>query len=125
MPFEVILNELRKKIAFKENTAVGDIVLVGMKPGLFYGLVLDIKPDVKKNWWDVTFKLLIIPPVDITWILRIPQMNGEIFTINGEEHFMLAVDRGIQMQATQKPGARTKLSVVSKNENNGTDDADT
>jgi hypothetical protein len=124
MPLEEILAELKKKIIFKENTAVGDIVLVGMKPGLFYGLVLDIKPDVKKNWWDVTFKLLVIPPVDITWILRTPQMNGEIFTINGEEHFMLSVDRGIQMQATQKPGARPKLSIVKQDENDGTDNTD-
>jgi hypothetical protein len=111
-----ILTELRKKIAFKENTTAGDVVLVGMKPGLFYGVVLDITPDVKKDWWDVKFKLLVIPPADITWILRTPQMNGEIFTIGGEEHFMISIDTGRQPLPIKKTGPRPKLSIVKQDD---------
>ena len=116
MALEEVLMELRKKIAFKENMAAGDIILVGMKPGLFYGVVLDISPDVKKNWWDVKFKLLVIPPADITWILRTPQMNGEIFTIGGEEHFMISVDTGQQHLPAKKTGLRPKLSIVKQDD---------
>ena len=50
MTLEEMLVELRKKITFKESTAAGDVVLVGMKPGLFYGVVLDITPNVKNEW---------------------------------------------------------------------------
>jgi len=123
MALEEVLRELRKKVAFKEKTAAGDIVLVGMKPGLFYGVVLDISPDVKKNWWDVKFKLLVIPPADITWILRTPQMNGEIFTIGGEEHFMISVDTGQHPLPEKKTGPRPKLSIVKQDDDgNGKED---
>lgn len=87
-----ILDNLKKHIKFKDRTSPGDIILVGMPSGLFYGLVHEIDSNVKKNWYNVSFKLLTIPPLDITWILRQPQMEGEIFTINNEEHFMISVD---------------------------------
>jgi hypothetical protein len=119
MTLEEMLAELRKKITFKESTAAGDVVLVGMKPGLFYGVVLDIKPNVKKEWWDVSFKLLVMPPVDITWILRTPQMNGELFTIGGEEHFMIAIDMGLQKPPLKKRGTRPVLSIVKQDDDNG------
>ncbi|MCX5902599.1 MAG: hypothetical protein NTV89_03820 [Proteobacteria bacterium] len=124
MTLEEMLAELRNKITFKKNTAAGDVVLVGMKPGLFYGVVLDIKPNVKKEWWDVSFKLLVMPPVDITWILRTPQMNGEPFTIGGEEHFMIAIDMGLQKQPLKKTGARPVLSIVKQDDDNGSGDED-
>jgi hypothetical protein len=124
MTLEEMLAELRKNITFKDKTAAGDVVLVGMKPGLFYGVVLDIKPNVKKEWWDVSFKLLVMPPVDITWILRTPQMNGELFTIGGEDHFMIAIDMGLQKQPLKKTGARPVLSIVKKDDDNGGGDED-
>jgi len=114
MPLIQIFNELKKTIPFKETTAEGDIILVGMKQGLSYGVILEINPNVKREWWDVQFKLLVIPPVNLTWILRTPQMCGEIFTMNSEEHFMIAVEMGIPPKPLQKPGGRTALSLVKK-----------
>ena len=114
MPIEQVLAELRKAIKFKETTSERDVVLVGMEQGLSYGVVLDIKPDVKPEWWDVHFKLLVIPPVDLTWILRTPQMCGEIFNVNGVEHFMVAVTMDIQRKEVKKPAGRTALSLVKK-----------
>ena len=114
MPLIQIFNELKKTIPFKETTAEGDIILVGMKQGLSYGVILEISPNVKREWWDVQFKLLVIPPVNLTWILRTPQMSGEIFTMNSEEHFMIAVEMGIPPKPLQKPGGRTALSLVKK-----------
>jgi len=86
------LQTLRGYMQVKPTTAQGDLILVGMPSGVFYGLVESIEPDGKKNWYQLKFKLLILPPVEITWILRIPQMSGDIFTINGSEHFVVAVD---------------------------------
>ena len=114
MPLIQIFNELKKTIPFKETTAEGDIILVGIKQGLSYGIVLDIKPNVKPEWWDVHFKLLVIPPVNLTWILRTPQMCGEIFTMNGDEHFMIAVVIDIPKNPLQKQGRRAALSLVKR-----------
>ena len=114
MQLDQILTELKKVIKFKETTAEGDVILVGMKKGLSYGIVLDIKPNVKREWWDIRFKLLVIPPADLTWILRTPQMCGEIFTMNGEEQFMIAVEMDIPEKVQQKPGGRPALSIVKK-----------
>jgi hypothetical protein len=41
-------------------------------------------------------------------------MCGEIFTMNGEEHFMVAVEMGIPQKPLQKTGGRTGLSLVKK-----------
>jgi hypothetical protein len=92
MDISKVLQTVRSYMQVKPATAPGDIVLVGMPSGVFYGMVESIAPDGKKNWYQVKFKLLILPPVEVTWILRVPQMSGDIFTINGEEHFMVAVD---------------------------------
>jgi hypothetical protein len=119
MALEEILNDLKNSIKFKEQTSTGDIVLIGMNPGLLYGSVLETKPNIKKDWWDVHFKLLVIPPIDITWILRTPQMNGEIFTINGDEQFFIAIDIAAPEQATNNPAGRRTLSIVKKDGEDG------
>ena len=87
-----MLQTLRGYMQFKPTTTPGDIILAGMPSGVFYGLVESIVPDGKKNWYQLRFKLLILPPVEITWILRAPQMSGDMFTINNEPHFLVAVD---------------------------------
>ena len=87
-----ILQAVRGYMRIKEATAPGDIILIGMPSGVFYGLVDSIEPDMKKNWYEMKFKLLILPPVELSWKLRIPQMSGELFTINGEQHFVLPVE---------------------------------
>lgn len=92
MDLDRALQDLKKHIQFKETTEPGDVILVGMPSGLFYGLVQSIDKNIKKDWYNLNFKLLVMPPADMTWILRIPQMTGEIFTINEAEHFIIAVD---------------------------------
>lgn len=91
MALESKLADIKKYISLKQKTHIGDIVLVGRAEGILYATVSDIKPDIKKNWYSVRFTMLVLPPVERTWKLRQPQMCGEIFTINGEEHFMAAV----------------------------------
>lgn len=99
MHMQEVLATLRSRMKFKSGTKPGDLILIGMQPGLFYGMVQSIIPNVKRDWFDFSFKLLLVPPVDVTWALRIPQMTGEIFTLNGEEHFVIAVDAAACQQA--------------------------
>ena len=92
MELDKTLSDIKKYISLKNTTQSGDIVIVGTPGGIFYGVVRDIGPDIKKNWYSVQLTLLVLPPVDLSWKLREPQMTGEIFTIEGREHFMAAVD---------------------------------
>jgi hypothetical protein len=92
MLLEKKLQDIKKYISLKNATYTGDILLVGTPDGIYYATVHDIKPDIKKNWYIVRFTLLVLPPVELTWTLREPQMCGEIFTINDEEHFMAAIE---------------------------------
>ena len=51
-------------------------------------------------------------------------MNGELFTINGEEHFMIAIDMGLQKHPLKKRGTRPVLSIVKQDGDNGGGDED-
>jgi len=91
MILESKLADIKKYISLKQETHIGDIVIVGTISDIFYATIRDIRLDIKKNWYSFHFTILAMPPVELTWKLRQPQMCGEIFTINGEEHFMAAV----------------------------------
>ena len=109
MKLEEVLKNLNKSIKFKDDTNTGDTLLIGMKSGLFFGVVQEIESNVKKGWWDISFKLLVMPPIDVTWTLRTPQMTGEIFTMDDEEQFVIAIDT----KRTQKP-SRKKRTLAKK-----------
>lgn len=102
MKLDEVLQNLKKSMKFKDDTNTGDIILIGMKSGLFFGIVQDIEKNVKKGWWDVSFKLLVMPPIDVTWTLRFPQMSGEIFTMDNEEQFVIAIDTQRTEKTTTK-----------------------
>jgi len=111
MKLDEVLQNLKKSIKFKKDTNVNDIILIGMKSGLFFGVVQEIEKNVKKGWWDVSFKLLVMPPIDVTWTLRSPQMTGEIFTMDNEEQFVIAMDT----EKTKKPPAKKRNSKQQAN----------
>lgn len=92
-----LLEELKKNIRFKDTTEVGDhVLIVSIDPQLMvYGVVNAIEKDTsrKDEWWVVTMHLLSLPPQEISWTLREPQFTGqEIFTMQGAERFMKAVN---------------------------------
>ena len=47
MKLDEVLENLRKNIKFKDDTNIGDTILIGMKSGLFFGVVQDIENNVK------------------------------------------------------------------------------
>lgn len=94
---EKLVAELQKIVMFKDTTEVGDIVLIAAKKPqlLVYALIMDIERDTTKldEWWQVTMQILTVPPHQVVWVLRTPQMTGmEIFTMGGEQRFVKAID---------------------------------
>ena len=69
----------------QEFNDVGDVVLVHYQdqPTL-YARIEAIGPDVKKDWYQVTFLFLTLPAQTVTWILRGNYINGETFTMGGQ-----------------------------------------
>ena len=63
----------------------GDLVLIHHqdKPAL-YARIEEIKPDIKKDWYQVMLLLLTIPAQTVTWILREEYINGTTFTMGGQ-----------------------------------------
>ena len=60
----------------------GEVVLIYFheKPSLF-ARIEDIRADVKKGWWRVTFLPLMLPLQKVTWILDNDQLRGAEFTM--------------------------------------------
>lgn len=111
---EKLVGDLKKLVQFKDTLEVGDIVLLAAKKPqmLVYALVSDIVRDETKRdeWWHVSMDILSLPPRKVTWILRPEQMTGkEIFTMDGEERFMKAVNFAVKRGAgTDDAGKNVK-----------------
>jgi hypothetical protein len=94
---EKLITELKGIIDFKDTTEPGDIVLIVAKEPqmVIYAYVMTIEPDPnhKDEWWNLDLRVLAVPPQNMTWTLRTPQMTGmEIFTMGGEERFIKALN---------------------------------
>ncbi len=66
--------------------AENDIVLIyhDDQPMVF-ARVEDIRPDVKKDWFQIKLMLLNLPVQTVTWILRDTYINGSEFTMDGHK----------------------------------------
>lgn len=63
-----------------------DIVLIyAEETPLAFARIESIEPDIKKDWYHVTFLMLQIPLQVVTWILRDVYIEGEMFTMGGKE----------------------------------------
>lgn len=108
---EMLVEELKAVIPFKETTEVGDIVLVASEQPqmLLYGLITSIErdPGKKDEWWHIGLSFLTVPLQNVVWTLRTAQMTGqEIFTMGGEKRFFKAV--GIGAKNALKPMGKSK-----------------
>lgn len=114
---EKLIAELKQMVRFKDSTDIGDLVLIVAKEpqiSASYALVTDIERDTsrKNEWWHISLTLLSIPPQEMIWTLRTPQLTGmEVFTMGGEERFVKAVDIGsIPLQPTvlERPASTSR-----------------
>ncbi len=110
-----LIEELKNIIQFKDTTTVGDIVLIVAKEPhlLVYAYINSIERDDarKDEWWNINLSVLSIPPQNMTWTLRTPQMTGlEVFTMGGEERFFKAVDFGFSTPPSpnKEPSAKNE-----------------
>ena len=56
-------------------------------------VIVEIDPDEKKGWYQVTLLLLTIPQQTVTWILREEYINGASFTMGGNSMMLKKVER--------------------------------
>lgn len=65
--------------------STGDVVLIyhNEKPA-FFARVEDISPDHKRDWYHVKLLVLHVPLTEVTWILREEYIDGEVFTMDGD-----------------------------------------
>lgn len=94
---ENLVEELKKAVAFKKETEIGDIVLIVIDSprSVLYARVSDFERDDSRRdeWWLVSLQLLTVPPQEVKWTLRREQFTGrEIFTMGGDKRFIQAVD---------------------------------
>lgn len=63
----------------------GDVVLIYYQdePAV-YARIEAIELDSKKDWYQVTLRVLTIPDQVVTWILREEYINGTPFTMGGQ-----------------------------------------
>lgn len=83
--------------------AEGDVVLIHYqeKPAA-YARIEAIEPDVKKDWYQVTFLFLTIPSQSVTWILREEYINGAPFTMGGQPVRLGEVTRVLPQKEPEK-----------------------
>ncbi|MDT8336154.1 MAG: hypothetical protein RQ753_10715, partial [Desulfurivibrionaceae bacterium] len=92
MIMEKFVEELKAAVVFKDDTGIGDIVLVAIDTprSLLYARIKDFERDNSRRdeWWHVTLQLLSVPPQEVKWTLRREQFTGrEIFTMGGDKRF--------------------------------------
>jgi len=83
---------------------IGEVVLIyyDNQPAV-YGRIERIKPDVKKDWFQITLLLLTIPAHPVTWILRESYIDGEPFTMGGIPMRLEGVERALPEDESLEP----------------------
>ncbi|MBI9074707.1 MAG: hypothetical protein JEZ02_04775 [Desulfatibacillum sp.] len=98
-------------------TSIGDLVLVHHegKPA-FYARIEDITADHKPGWYHVLMLTLMVPSSEFSWILREEYINGDIFTMGGDEMRLEKVDppKALRPQGTGQELQEEKKSSDGK-----------
>jgi len=65
---------------------INDIVLIHLEDSpVSFARVEDIRPDHKKDWYQIKLLMLQIPIQVVTWILKDAYINGDDFFMNGKK----------------------------------------
>ncbi len=98
----------------------GDVVLIYYldQPTIF-ARIEHIRPDVKKDWYQITLLFLTLPTQAVTWILRGSYINGAPFTMDGktmrlEEVGKVSVKQDIEhpVQSPENKVSDKKATVI-------------
>lgn len=94
---EKFIEKLKEDILFKEDTKVGDSVLVFIektsltKNTIKQGIVTNIENDIKRDWYIVTM-IFLFPPTRVRWKLKYEYFTGQTtFTMMGTSMWMASV----------------------------------
>jgi hypothetical protein len=82
-----------------------DIVLLYLEDSpVSFARVEEIRPDVKKGWYNITLLMLQVPLQEVTWILKDDYINGEAFFMGGKQMRLERVERPARPSAAPEPG---------------------
>jgi len=83
----------------------GDVVLIHYQEHpVAYARIEGIKPDIKRDWYQVTLLLLTLPAQIVTWILREEYISGASFTMGGQSVKLEPVKRAVPGRAPEGGG---------------------
>src|SRR5512135_1832143 len=96
----------------REGNQEGDVVLIHYqdKP-MAYARIDAIRPDQKKDWYQVTLLFLTIPAKAVTWILRSAYINGDPFTMGGQPVKLEKVERILRKSEPEEGDSREQKST--------------
>ena len=94
---------------------IGDVVLIHYreKPG-FFARIDSIRPDIKKDWFNVQLLILTIPLKTATWTLRQEYIQGAPFTMDGNPVKIEALKPPAVESHNGDTGKGTRKSVPAK-----------
>lgn len=79
----------------------GEVILVYIQnEPAFFARVEEVRSDVKRGWWQLTFLILSIPLKKMTWILDDDQVRGAEFTMGGTP---VRIERVVEPKETIQP----------------------
>ena len=92
------------------------LVFINEEPA-FFARVENVKPDIKKKWWQLTLLMLTIPLKTIQWKLDDDQMRGHPFTMKSVPMQIRRVERPQEEYAPPshetKPENNSSSNVIS------------
>ncbi|MDR1312462.1 MAG: hypothetical protein LBQ12_01920 [Deltaproteobacteria bacterium] len=99
-PFDKLVDELKSKLKLKDDTSVGDVILIAKEissgeTAADFAQVAGFTADPTKRdeWWHVRLLFLGFPLVNTVFTLQTPHFTGkEVFTMGGKKVFIKALD---------------------------------
>lgn len=89
-------------------TNANDIVLLYLEDApVSFARVEDIRPDVKKNWYQIKLLMLQVPLQVVTWILKDEYINGASFTMGGKKMRLEKVECPVDENQAAEPETET------------------
>ncbi|MBU1195010.1 MAG: hypothetical protein KKE62_04100 [Proteobacteria bacterium] len=93
---------------------VNDVVLLYLEDRpVSFARVEDIRPDFKKDWYQIKLLMLQIPMQVVTWILKEEYINGEPFNMGGKK---MKLEK-VLCPADENPVAEPETRTDQKNTN--------